>query len=55
MKLPDNWKNLWNDNDFISNLTGLIKTVNGIANIILLALAIYLPYQLIQEIISWFN
>jgi hypothetical protein len=54
MKLPDNWKNLWNDDGFIANLTGLVKTVNGIASLILIALAIYLPYQLILEIRSWF-
>lgn len=55
MKMPDTWKTLWNDNDFISNLTGLIKTINGIANVLLLALIVYLPYQAIREIIAWFN
>ena len=54
MKLPDNWKNLWNDDGFISTLTGLIRTLNGIASLILLALVIYLPYQAVREVLSWF-
>lgn len=54
MKMPDTWKNLWNDNDFISNLTNLIKTINGIANVLLLALIVYLPYQALLEFLSWF-
>lgn len=55
MKLPDNWKNLWNDDGFISNLTGLVKTLNGIASLSLIALAVYLPYQAIREVMTWFN
>lgn len=52
--MPDSWKTVWNDEGFISNLTALIKTVNGIASIVLLALVIYLPYQAILEVMAWF-
>lgn len=55
MKLPDTFKSIWNDDNFISNLTGLVKTINGIASMILIALVVYLPYQLIQEVVSWFK
>ncbi len=55
MKIPDNWKSIWNDEGFIANLTALVKTINGIASIVLLAIIIYLPYQLILEIQRWFN
>jgi hypothetical protein len=54
MKMPDTWKSLWNNDDFIANLTALIKTINGIASLVLIALAVYLPYQAIQAIVSWF-
>jgi len=54
MKLPDNWKSLWNDNGFIGNLTAFVQTLNGIASVILVALVVYLPYQAIREIMSWF-
>lgn len=54
MRIPDNWKTVWTDEGFISNLTALIRTVNGIASVILLALAIYLPYQAILTVIGWF-
>lgn len=55
MKLPDSWKNLWTDDGFIGTATQFVKTLNGIASLLLIALTIYLPYQLIQEVMSWFN
>jgi hypothetical protein len=54
MKMPDTWKSLWNNDDFIANLTSLVKTINGIASVALLALVIYLPYQAILAVVSWF-
>jgi hypothetical protein len=54
MKMPDSWKNLWNDDGFITSLTLLIKTMNGIASLILLGMVIWMPYILVIEIISWF-
>lgn len=55
MKMPESWKSVWNDTDFISNLTALTKTINAIAGVVLLALVIYLPYQAILEVMAWFN
>jgi len=55
MKLPEHWRTLWNNDDFVSNATALVKTINGIASVLLLALVIYLPYQLVREVLSWFN
>ena len=55
MKLPENWRNLWNDNGFVSNMTNFIQTLNGIASVILVALVVYIPYQAIREIIAWFR
>lgn len=55
MKLPEHWKTLWNDDDFVSNCTALVKTLNGIASTMLIVLVVYFPYQAIREVLTWFN
>jgi len=54
MRLPDEWvKQLFADADFARQLTSLLTTLNGIANIVFIVLLIYWPYQAIMTMLSW--
>jgi hypothetical protein len=56
MKFENDWLiKLFTDTDFITQFTALLKSLTTLANIVLIALFIYLPYQAIREIIAWFH
>ena len=56
MKFENDWLlKLFTDTDFITQLTALLRAMTGICNIIIIALSIYLPYQAIREVMTWFN
>jgi hypothetical protein len=56
MKIENDWLlKLFTDTDFITQATALLKVLTAIANLVLIALFLYLPYQLVQEIASWFH
>lgn len=56
MKFEHDWLlKLFTDTDFITQLTALLKSLTAIANILVIALFVYLPYQAIREVMTWFH
>lgn len=55
MKLPQEViDQLFGNENLATELAKLVKTLNGIASLTLIAAAIYIPYQAICTVLSWF-
>jgi hypothetical protein len=55
MKLPQEViDQLFGNENLAAELAKFVKTLNGIGSLALIALAIYLPYQAILTVLSWF-
>jgi hypothetical protein len=55
MKLPQEViDQLFGNENLATELAKLTKTLNGLASLALISGAIYLPYQAILTILSWF-
>lgn len=56
MKFENDWLiKLFTDTDFITQLTALLKSLTAISNMLVIALFVYLPYQAIREVMTWFH
>lgn len=55
MKLPQEIiERLLGDANVVDETVKFVRTLNAIASIVMISLVIYLPYQAIREVLTWF-
>lgn len=54
MKLPESWVEQLSQGNLQVELVRLVRTANAVLSVILIALTVYLPYQAIKTLVSWF-